>query len=200
MKAAYVPKHKILLRMVMLLGTLVHSCQPTTSSQNSPYMKDQRSELDSLFQALKVAKSPLGIERLQANIWQVWLETGQPEVDQQMAQGITAMSDQEYGEAIEYFTQIIENHPGYAEAWNKRATAYYLRGDYKASIDDIEQTLAREDRHFGALSGLVSIYRTIGDDRGALRTLERLAAIIPADQNVQQQIQQLHGKLGIRNI
>ena len=200
MKMAYVLKQKIFRAGAMLLTALVLSCQPTASSQNNTDMKDQRSELDQLFQSLKTAQSPGEIERLQADIWQVWLETGRPELDQQMAQGITAMSDQEYDEAIEHFTLIIEAQPGYAEGWNKRATAYYLRGNYKASIDDIEETLTREDRHFGALSGLVSIYRTIGDDRGALRTLEKLAKIIPADKNIQQQVQQLRGKLGIRNI
>lgn len=185
---------------LMLTGSFTVGCQPTTSPENTTTMNDQAPELDRLFRELKSAQSSTEIELLQADIWRVWLETGQPESDQWMAQGITAMSDQDYDEAIEHFTQIIEEQPDYAEGWNKRATAYYLRGNYKASIDDIEQTLAREARHFGALSGLVSIYRTVGDNRAALRTLEKLAAIMPTNEMVQQQIQQLRGELGIRTI
>ena len=185
---------------LMLVGSFTTGCQPITSPENATSMNDQQTRLNELFEQLKTAQSPTEIELLQADIWRVWLETGQPESDQWMAQGITAMSDQDYDEAIEHFSQIIEEQPDYAEGWNKRATAYYLRGNYKASIDDIEQTLAREARHFGALSGLVSIYRTIGDDRAALRTLEKLAAIMPTNEMVQQQIQQLRGELGIRNI
>lgn len=187
----------ILYSGIMLTGGYILSCQPTSSDAD---MNNQSTELARLFSELKTAQSPVEIESPQADIWQIWLETGQAESDQWMARGITAMSEQAYDEAIDLFTQIIEAQPDYAEGWNKRATAYYLRGDYKASIADIQETLAREERHFGALSGLASIYRTIGDDRGALRTLEKLAAIIPADQAIQQQIQRLRGKLGIRNV
>lgn len=200
MKIARVVSLLITSSWLMLTSGLSVGCQPTTSPKNTTVMNNQTPELNHLFQKLKTAQSSTEIELLQADIWRVWLETGQPELDQQMAQGITAMSDQEYDEAIEHFTRIIEEQPDYAEGWNKRATAYYLRGNYKASIDDIEQTLAREARHFGALSGLVSIYRTVGDDRAALRTLEKLATIMPTNDMIRQQIQQLRGELGIRNI
>lgn len=184
---------------LILFGVITVRCQPTTSHKNATEMNNQKAQLETLFQQLKTTESRTEIELIQADIWQVWLDTGQPTSDQWMAQGLSAMSDQDYDEAIDFFTQIIEAQPDYAEGWNKRATAYYLRGDYKASIDDIEQTLALEKRHFGALSGLASIYRTIGDDRGALKTLEKLAALMPADETVQKQIQQLRGELGIRN-
>ena len=185
---------------LLMFNSLTVSCQPATSTENKIEMSDQQAQLKELFQQLKTTNSRAEVELLQADIWQVWLNTGSPESDHWMAQGLTAMSDQEYDEAIDLFSQIIEAQPQYAEGWNKRATAYYLRGNYKASIDDIERTLALEKRHFGALSGLVSIYRTIGDDRGALKALERLADIMPADETVQQQIQQVRGELGIRNI
>ena len=185
---------------LMLFGVITVRCQSTTSHENVTEMDNQKAHLETLFQQLKTTESRTEIELIQADIWQVWLDTGQPASDQWMARGLNAMSDQDYDEAIDFFTQIIEAQPDYAEGWNKRATAYYLRGNYKASIDDIEQTLALEKRHFGALSGLASIYRTIGDDRRALKTLEKLAAIMPADETVQKQIQQLRGELGIRNI
>ena len=185
---------------LFLFSSWMMGCRPATSTENTIEMSEQQAQLEELFQQLKTTESRAEVELLQADIWQVWLNTGEPESNRWMAQGLTAMSDQEYDEAIDLFTQIIEAQPRYAEGWNKRATAYYLRGNYKASMDDIERTLALEERHFGALSGLASIYRTIGNDRGALRTLERLADIMPADEAVQQQIQQLRGELGIRNI
>lgn len=183
-----------------LLSVLLTHCQPIASSETTTEMNNQKIQLEELFRQLETTESQAEMELIQASIWQIWLETGEPESAQWMAQGLNAMSEQEYDEAIDLFTRITKAQPHYAEGWNKRATAYYLRGNYKASINDIEQTLALEERHFGALSGLVSIYRTIGDDRGALKTLERLADIIPADETVQQQIQQLRGELGIRNI
>lgn len=200
MKITHTFNRPILAGWLALLGVVILRCQSTATTENSTTMNEQQEQLEALFQRLKTTESRTEIELIQADIWQVWLDTGQPTSDQWMAQGLDAMSEQDYDEAIALFTQIIEILPNYAEGWNKRATAYYLRGNYRASIDDIKRTLALEERHFGALSGLVSIYRTIGDDRGALNTLEKLATIMPSDENVQKQIQQLRGELGIRNI
>ena len=59
--------------------------------------------------------------------------------------------------AIDQFTRVIEAIPQFAEGWNRRATAYFIVGDFEASLRDIQQTLALEPRHFGALSGLSMI-------------------------------------------
>ena len=48
--------------------------------------------------------------------------------------------------------------PEFAEGWNKRATVYYLAGEYRQSIADCAEVLKRNPRHFGALSGLGLIY------------------------------------------
>ncbi len=72
--------------------------------------------------------------------------------------GTRRMNDRQFPEALLIFNQIIENFPDYAEGWNKRATLYYMVGNFDASIADIEKTLALEPRHFGALSGLGLVY------------------------------------------
>ena len=179
--------------------TLLASCQTPASDTSMP-MESENERLTTLFQQLATAQSRAELELIQADIWREWLTISEPVAEQWMAQGISAMADRDYDEAIRFFTQIIEAEPAYPEGWNKRATAYYLRGDYKASIDDIQETLAREERHFGALSGLATIYQTLGDQRGALKTLEKLATLMPADEGIQNQIKQLRSELGIRNI
>ena len=63
------------------------------------------------------------------------------------------MQDKDLFRAILVFTEIIEMDPTWAEAWNKRATVYYMIGEFEKSQSDINKVLNLEKRHFGALAG-----------------------------------------------
>ena len=78
----------------------------------------------------------------------------------------------QYRNAYQYFSEVIQEVPAFAEGWNKRATVLYLIGAYQESIEDIRETLQREPRHFGALSGLGLIFlrqRQFGPAAAAFR-------------------------------
>ncbi|AMJ64067.1 tetratricopeptide repeat protein [Hymenobacter sp. PAMC 26628] len=135
--------------------------------------------LDDLFAQLRVATAPAEIEALQNGIWQVWLATGDAALDKQLEAGMRALQAADFTRAIGVFDELIAAAPHLAEGWNKRATAYYQRGDYRASLADIAETLRREPRHFGALWGQAAILRQLADPRRALRTLKQLEALCP---------------------
>ncbi len=137
-------------------------------------------DLDHLFAQLRAATAPAEIEALQNGIWQLWLTTGDVALDKELEAGMRAMQAEDYGRAITNFTRIIQLQPNFAEAWNKRATAHYLRGEYRASLADINETLAREPRHFGALWGQADILQQVGFTRRALNSIRRLSGICPA--------------------
>lgn len=151
--------------------------------------------IDDLFSRLREATAPTEIEALQSGIWQLWLTTGDQRLDKHLETGMRALSAEEYGRAITDFTVLIEACPDYAEGWNKRATAYYLRGEYRASILDIRETLRREPRHFGALAGWATMLRMLGDDAGALRVLRRLERLCPQWPGLQAQLRDLRDRL-----
>lgn len=154
-------------------------------------------ELNYLFDLLQNTQNEEQIKEIEEKIWGIWMEGGTAQINILMEQGCEAMAQSDYNAAIKTFTTIISLEPDYSEAWNKRATAYYLRGNYKSSIEDIRQTLSIENRHFGALSGLASIYLTIGDFKGALKAYENLIKIYPHDQNFKKQMLILRKKLDI---
>ncbi|PJJ53009.1 tetratricopeptide repeat protein [Hymenobacter chitinivorans] len=153
------------------------------------------STLDDLFAQLRVATTPTEIDALQNGIWQLWLMSGDPRLDKEMEAGLRVLAAGDYTAAIRVFTGVLEQQPEFAEAWNKRATAYYLRGEYRASLLDIAQTLQREPRHFGALSGWATILQTMGDYRAALRVLHRLEALCPYLPGLQARLHDLRDQL-----
>jgi Tfp pilus assembly protein PilF len=127
--------------------------------------------LDDLFARLQEASAPAEIEALQEGIWQIWLTTGDQALDKHLEAGMRHLASDDYSRAISEFSAIIIKNPLYAEGWNKRATAYYLRGEYRASLDDVRQALLLEPRHFGALSGRATMLLHLGDTAGAMRAL-----------------------------
>lgn len=135
--------------------------------------------LNDLFARLRTATAPLEIEALQSGIWQIWLSTGDHALDKTLEAGMRALGAGDHTRAIAEFDELVAAAPTYAEGWNKRATAHYLRGEYRAALLDIAETLRREPRHFGALSGQAAILRQLGETRRALRVLNRLAEICP---------------------
>ncbi|MFT6963112.1 MAG: tetratricopeptide (TPR) repeat protein [Flammeovirgaceae bacterium] len=156
-------------------------------------------KIDSYFERLKHEKSQSGIGQVIDKIWQLWLWSGDSEIDYLMETGCSLISNKKYEGAISTFTEIIKKAPAYAEGWNKRATTYYLKGDYQEAIDDIQQTLAIEARHFGALSGLATIYLILNNHAGALDTFRKLYEIYPHRKNLKSKIDCLEGVINEQN-
>ena len=135
--------------------------------------------LNDLFARLRLATTPAEIQALQEGIWQIWLNTGEVATDKILEEGMRASQAGDYGRAIELFTQIILLAPHCAEGWNKRATAHYLRGEFRASLTDITETLRREPRHFGALNGQLSMLWQLNAHQHALGSARKLSVLCP---------------------
>jgi tetratricopeptide (TPR) repeat protein len=153
---------------------------------------DRAAQLDALFAQLKTA-APEEEPALQIAIWHVWLTYDGTDTDVPglLERGSTAMAKDDYAVAEAAFSAVIERDPAYAEGWNRRATVRYLRGDIRGSIADIDQVLAREPRHFGALSGLGLCRIKLRDYAGAIEAYQRVLAIDPQMAAARDQIEQI---------
>jgi tetratricopeptide (TPR) repeat protein len=139
--------------------------------------KDAR--LPALFDALQAAADPMTAMEIEAKIWTIWLEANDPAIDKLMREGSEAMGIQRFGTALEKFNAIIAQRPDFAEGWNKRATLYYLMGNYEQSLADIDHTLELEPRHIGALSGLGLVNMKMEREEAAADAFERVLKIDP---------------------
>ena len=128
-------------------------------------------------------------------LWALWSRSGDPALDERLAQGVEEMNGGRLRQAIATFSEVIRKMPSFTEAWNKRATAYYLAGRYEKSVADCKQVLKRNPRHFGALSGLGQIYLALGDDEQALAWLRRALAVDPNLTGVALTIKALEDKI-----
>ena len=130
-------------------------------------------ELGALFRALKAADDPRRIGAIEARIWGHWFSSGSAAVDEMFRRGGIALGRGRLREALSLFDAIVARRPDMAEGWNRRATARYLMGDDAGAIQDIAETLAREPRHFGALSGLGLCHLARGEKERALQAFRQ---------------------------
>jgi tetratricopeptide (TPR) repeat protein len=156
--------------------------------------------LDFLFEALKVAPDADSAKHIEGRIWALWLASGSDTANLLMTRVKTAMDAKDLDLAIKLLDSIITIRPDYIEAWNRRATIYYMRKDYVRSMQDIRQVLAREPRHFGALSGLGMILQEFGDEKRALDAFRRAVAVHPHLQRIPDLIKTLTEKVEGRDI
>jgi tetratricopeptide (TPR) repeat protein len=99
---------------------------------------------------------------------------------------------------VDAFTRVIERQPDFAEGWNKRATVYFLIGDFDQSLADCDETLKRNPDHFGALSGCGMIYAQREELERAVEYFERALAVNPNLQGIEQGLALVRQRLGAR--
>jgi tetratricopeptide (TPR) repeat protein len=135
--------------------------------------------LDELFAELKSAPSAAEAADVTEQIWNIWFSPTVPELKARMNRASAAMGAGDLDAALDQLTAIVTDYPDYAEGWNQRATLYYMLDNFDASLADIDKVLALEPRHFGALSGRISIYLRQGKRPQALRDMIAALAIDP---------------------
>jgi tetratricopeptide (TPR) repeat protein len=161
---------------------------------------DKTHGLDFLFGALKAAPDEASAKHVEARIWALWLQTPSDTTALLMMRAKTAMDAQQMDVALKLLDAVIKLRPDYVEGWNRRATLYYLRNDYAHSLQDIEQVLVREPRHFGALAGLGMIMQDLGDEKRALDAFRKALAVNPHLEKVPELVKTLSEKVEGRDI
>jgi len=147
---------------------------------NSVHADQKDTRLNKLFDELFLSSSNMKTNIILADIWDIWYIAKDDETQMIFNKGNQFMDNGDLDAAIKLFSETIELSPDFAEAWNKRATVYFLQGELEKSIADIDKTLELEPQHFGALDGLAEIYLIKNDLLGAAATYKRILEIIPS--------------------
>ena len=169
---------KILTIIIIFLST-------TTLSAN-----DRDTELNKLFLELK-KNIPSLAPGIAQQIWMLWsTHPTDQKLTSLLDEGSRLVQDQKLNKAIQIFTEAIELDPNWAEAWNKRATVFYMVGEFQKSQDDIDKVLELEERHFGALAGQGMVNIKLKNYDKAKRSYQKAQEIYPAMKSSKEMIEQ----------
>ena len=151
------------------------SAPPAVPDENAA---TRANRLDALFAGLKSTKAEEEADTMVAEIWRLWLQSGNADVDAQMQHAVLLMGNVP-AMAMPILDNIVARLPDWAEGWNKRATAFYLIGEYDRSLADCDRVLALEPRHFGALAGIGLIRIQKDEPHEALAAFRKALAVNP---------------------
>ena len=141
----------------------------------------QEDHLNNLFKQLEKTHNSKSAELLEKKIWSVWnIHPNNIRLTERLEFGIELMQYKNYYYALKIFNNILLTDPEWSEAWNKRATVYFLMGKFTNSLNDIEKVLQLEPRHFGALSGQAQIYIKLHEYEKAIKSLETALEFYPS--------------------
>jgi tetratricopeptide (TPR) repeat protein len=166
----------------------------------APPPRDRNQDIDFLFGALKAAPDAASAKLVESRIMALWAASGSDTADLLMSRVKPAMEGQDLDLAIKLLDAIVDLQPTYAEAWNRRATLYFLKKDYGQALTDIRQVLAREPRHFGAIAGLGMIMQELGEEKRALEAFRRALDLNPHLQKIPDLVKGLTEKVDGRDI
>ncbi len=141
----------------------------------------QKDLLNNLFNKLEKVTNSKSAELLEKKIWSVWSKhPSNRKLTDKLELGIEIMQYGDYNYALKIFDNILVTDPKWSEAWNKRATVYFLMNEFTNSLNDIDKVLSIEPRHFGALSGQARIFIKLQKYEKAIKSIERALQFYPS--------------------
>tara|TARA_B100000676_G_scaffold13190_1_gene11909 strand:+ start:626 stop:1174 length:549 start_codon:yes stop_codon:yes gene_type:complete len=149
-------------------------------SFNSLFADERSIKLDELFNDLKNNDQYIS-NKIEQKIWKIWsTHPNNSELTTMLNAGSEFVNNNQLLEAIEIFTKVIELDPSWPEAWNKRATVFYMVGEFEKSQKDIDEVLKLENRHFGALAGQGLVNIKLENYDKAIKSYENVIEIYPS--------------------
>ena len=170
---------------VLLAGFLSASAMAETAAN------DFALRLDKLFAALHSELNETTSKLVEMQIWALWASASTPEAVKQLAEASSALTMGDQNTAEQKLDALIKAQPDFAEAWNRRATLYFMQQRYEESLADIAHVLELEPRHFGALSGKGMVLRALNRPAEALRAMKESLAVDPYLAGMKNSIEQM---------
>ena len=165
------------MRQILLLVTLFLSLSSLAGASNHSGSDAVKFEL---IKNLASAQSESEGREAEGHLWQFWFnQAPTAEVRKLFDAGQERLRAYDYEAAESYLDQVVEAAPQYAEGYNQRAFARFLRGKYTESGTDLEKALELEPHHFGAMSGMYQILRIQNRHTAAMNFLQQAVTLHP---------------------
>lgn len=162
----------------MVLSILLTFCVAAIAKDGKPTQADNLGIF--LFDRLAKAQTQQQGREIEAEIWHYWFDQSPTKhIKTDLEYGRKRREAYDYEAAENAFDKVVTAAPNYAEGYNQRAFARFLRDNHSGALQDLEKALELEPRHFGAMSGMYHVLRLMNRHDAAFRVLQDAVKIHP---------------------
>ncbi|WP_407493201.1 tetratricopeptide repeat protein [Pseudooceanicola sp. MF1-13] len=158
------------------------------------FAQAQGGATDDLLQRLQDA-DPVDAKKIERELDLAWRRSGSASMDLLMTRGSDALEAGDVDKAIGHFSALIDHAPGFAEAWHRRAQAFYRQEEFGLAVADLGQTLTLNPNHFNAIYGLGVIFESLDKPDEAFELYSRVLEMYPTHERAIEAQERLQGKI-----
>lgn len=118
-------------------------------------------------------------EQATKKLWRIWYQQKGIYGLEMIERSQKLLDSGQTSKAEAVLTELINEQPDFAEAWNRRAFLYYTTSQYEKSLADCLMTIQINPVHFGALHGMGLSYAALGEYAKAIAAFKRALEIQP---------------------
>lgn len=141
-------RHKAF-HIALVAGLLV----PVAGFTSCPEAPDHSEALNDLIRDVRAAKTEMAGREISNRMWELWADAPDEPAQEILDAGMSRRSSYDLAGAIREFDRLIAYCPAYAEGYNQRAFANFLRQDFAAALVDLDRALALSPDHIAAQAG-----------------------------------------------
>jgi tetratricopeptide (TPR) repeat protein len=161
------------------------------SLANAQVQSDRSQEL---LQQLHEAE-PLDAKKIVRELDLVWARSGSPSMDLLLSRGQDSLEAGEVETAIGHFSALIDHAPDFAEAYHRRATAFFRQEEFGLAMSDLAQVLSLNPDHFEATYGLGVILETLKKPKEAFGAYSRVLDTYPTHERALEAVDRLRNEV-----
>lgn len=144
-----------------------------------PAAPDHAAEQAAVIAALKRTPNAQQAFPLSQRLWEMWTDAPDAKAQALLDDGMARREGYDFLGARDTFDTLVEYCPDYAEGYNQRAFASFLRQDYAAALYDLDKALTLNPEHIAALSGKGLTLMGLGRTDEAQEVLRAAVALNP---------------------
>ncbi len=188
-------------------AALAQAKQPSAkSSSKSAARKSVRPSqshavrMAALYDALEKAPNAAAAKAIEVRIEIARMQSGSATADLLMSRVRSSVEAKDNKLALELLNSVVDIAPNFTEARSQRATLYYEAKDIGRALADLRIIIAKDPKHYTALTGLGIIFGELDQDKLALDAFRRALKVNPYLDGVPETVKKLEIKVEGREI
>ena len=155
------------------------ACTASSAFAQCPAAPDHSLQLGELITSAQIATDERAAQAVSNRMWELWADAPDARAQAFLDEGMSRREGYDFAGAISVFEDLIAYCPNYAEGYNQKAFAHFLRQEYDTALIELDKAIALSPNHIAAISGRALTLIGLQRDDEAQVALRKALALNP---------------------